>query len=269
MMKKLILMFVLSTAPIYLCAQETQHDGQSTQKATNSVSEAKNHEQKNYSEKLGTMPMKLPNYGSLVIDWGLNFLRDHPSTMHLNTWGSQSTNISLYYNIHLGQSHFTISPGIGIAYDRYQFKNGDYVLVRDEASRYTALKEAKEIFPKSTEINWSAFNILYADAILEARFNVNSKYPKESFFVALGGKLGMPWRVSTTVKYQEDNETKKQTNRDFFNLNRMRGGVYAKLGWGRFGLCCTIMLSKLFEKNKGPESTTMKTSELVFSIDLF
>jgi hypothetical protein len=269
MMKKLILTFVLSTAPIYLCAQETQDNEQSTQKAMSSIPEAKNNEQNNYLETLGTMPLKLPNYGSLVIGCGFNFLNDHPSTMNLNYWRSMFANISLYYNVHLGQSHFTISPGIGIASDGYQFKNGGYVLVRDEESRHTAFKEAREIFPKSTKIHWSAFDILCVDAMLEARFNANIKYPKESFFVALGGKLGMPWRVSTTVKYQEDNETKRQTNREFFNLNKTRYGLYAKLGWGRFGLCYTHMLSNLFQKNTGPKSTTMKTWELGVSIDLF
>jgi Outer membrane protein beta-barrel domain len=268
MMKKLILALLLSTTAIYVRAEDIE---QNTQQAATSIPAAQDHEQKNHLEieRLETIPLKLPNYGSLVVGWGFNFLKDRPSTMDLSHWKSRFVTLSLFYNIRLGQSHFVISPGIGVAFDSYAFKNTSKILVRDEASRNTVFKKASELFPKSSKIVYSALNERYVDIMLEVRFNTNNKYPKEGFLVVLGGKMGMLWNASTTVEYQEDNETKEQTNSEFFNLERTRGGLYAKLGWGRFGICYTHMLSNLFKSNGGPDSTTTQTCNLGLSIDLF
>jgi Outer membrane protein beta-barrel domain len=267
-MKKLILALLLSTTTIYVRAQDIE---QNTQQAATSTPATQNSIQKNHLEieKLATMSLKLPNYGSLLVSWGLDFLIDHPSKMDLNPLSSRFTNLCLLYNIRLGQSHFVISPGIGVAFDGYEFKNTSEILTRDEASRSTVFKKASEFLPKSTKIIQSSFDNRYIDIMLEVRFNTNNKYPKEGFFIALGGKMGLLWRASTTVKYQQDDETKTQTNSEFFNLERMRGGLHAKLGWGRFGLCYTHMISNLFKPNKGPDSTTTNTCNLGISIDLF
>ena len=268
MMKKLILALLLSTTAIYARAQDIE---QNTQQAATDIPAAQNHKQKSDPgiEKLETIPPKLPNYGSLVIGWGFNFLRDHPSKMALNHLSSRFANLELSYNIRLGQSHFMISPGIGVAFDGYKFKNTSEVLTRDEVSRNTVFREPSKLFPKSTKISWSSLDKRYINLMLEVRFYSNNKDPKEGFFIALGCKVGMLWNASTTVKYKEDNEMKKQTNNDFFNLERTHSGVHAKLGWGPFGLCYTHMLSNLFKKGKGPHGTQAKTSSLGLSIDLF
>jgi|JFJP01.1.fsa_nt_gi hypothetical protein len=267
-MKKLVFTLLLSIASIYVWAQETQDNEQSTQKTTTSMPETKHDEQKDHSDRLKTMPVKPPNYGSLVIDWGFNFLRSYPAAMNLNYWGSRFASASFCYNIRLGHTPFVISPGIGISFDDYQFKDENIVLARDETSRNTVLKKSSALFPKSTSRVRSSFDMRYLDLMLEARFNANNKYPKESFFVALGGKLGWLWRASTTVEYEEDDATKRQDNIENFNLNRIRGGFYAKLGWGRFGLCYAHMLSDLFQQDKGPDDST-KTQSLALSVDLF
>lgn len=268
MMKKLILALLLSTTATYVRAQGIE---QNTQQAATPVPSTQKDNQKNLLEikKLETMPPKLPNYGSLVVGWGLDFLRGNPSKMDLNPLSSRFTNLCLLYNIRLGQSHFVISPGIGVAFDGYEFKNTSEILTRDEESRNTVFKKASELFPKSTKIVQSSLNKRYINIILEVRFNANNKYPKEGFFIALGGNLGLLWRASTTVKYQQDDETKEQTNNEFFNLERMRSGVHAKLGWGRFGLCYTHIISNLFKPDKGPNSNTTQTCNLGLSIDLF
>ena len=129
----------------------------------------------------------LSDYGSIVIDWGFNFYKEPPQKMELSFLGSRSTNTYLYYNARLGQSHFTISGGTGLGFDRYQFKGKDkqyYTLVREKSSRNVVLEDVKGLFPDSKEILQSNLDLRYLDFLVEVRFNANRRYPKEGFFMA-------------------------------------------------------------------------------------
>jgi Outer membrane protein beta-barrel domain len=265
-MKKSIFTLLLSISSIYVWAQDNE---QSNQNTVTSISGAKNDEREEHSDQLETMPVQPYNYGSVVIDWGWNVLEGHPAAMKSTLWGSRCAKAGFFYNIRLGHTPFVISPGIGISFHGYQFEDNDTTLARDEENRRTTLEKASKRFPKSNKIDRSAFDMRYIDLMLEARFNANSKCPQESFFVALGGKLGWLWKASATVVYQEDDTVKKQNNIEHFNLNRMRFGGHVKLGWGRFGLCYTYIPSSLFEPNKGPDNKTIKTHSLTLAIDLF
>ena len=257
-MKKLVFTLLLSISSIHIWAQEAQDNEQSTQKTITSMPGTENDEHKDHSIQLAAMPVKPPNYGSLVIDWGFNFLRDCPSEMKSKDWGARFASVGLCYNIRLGHSHFTISPGIGLRFEGYRLKEGTTL-----ESRKTTVFKTDSSNSKNT---LSALDIRYVDLVMEAKFNANSKYPKESFFVALGGKAGWPWKACATVRYKEYDETKEHNNWETFHLNKIHYGIHARLGWGRFGLCYTHMLSRLFN-GEGP-STTQPCS-LGLSIDLF
>ena len=265
-MKKLLITLLLSTAPICVWAQGDQDNEPNISNTTATKSDT----HKSHSSQLEPLPLPFPNYGSLVIDWGLGSLRNSPSGMDTSFWKSRFTNVYFLYNIRLGSSRFTISPGIGIAFDGYQFEDGSGTLVRDDTSdRNITFKRADSRFSEKAELVESSLDVRYLDfLILEARFNANSKYPKESFFVALGLKLGLRWHASTTIKYKEDDMAKVQTNVENFNLQGMRAGFHARFGWGRFGLCYTHMLSNFFKEAKGPGKTTAKPFHLGISIDL-
>ena len=273
-MKKLVLALLLMVTAVHTWAQEAQNNVQDTPKQAATPQEPRKHGQQAHSSKLKSRAAELPNYGSLVIDWGLNFLRDRPQEMDLICWGSRFSNVYYYYNIRLGQSRFAISPGIGIGSEGYRFKEKDekyYTLVRNEVIRDTEFKYAHELFPKSKKILQSSLDLRYVDFMLEVRLSANRKYPKESFFVALGGKVGMLWHASTTVKYKEDDQIKQQVAREFFNLNKMRSAVHARLGWERFSLFYTQTLpfSTLFNKDRGPSKTTTQPYNVGLSVDLF
>src|SRR3569623_828115 len=121
-MKKLIFILLLfTTTLIHAQTQEEQENRQSTPKATPSIEEAENpYVHKDYFDKQETIPTKLPNYGSLVIDWGFNFLSNSPNEMYAKNIGARFTNLGLYYIIRLGNSKFTLSPGMGISFEGYK-----------------------------------------------------------------------------------------------------------------------------------------------------
>ena len=262
-MRKLLFTFLLFTASAYVWAQEGQDDEQNTQEAIPLAQETQEYTHKDHLKKPKVTPVRLPNYGSLVIDSGLNFLRDCPSEINSPDLRARFSKISLYYNIHLGDSHFTISPGIGLSFEGYKLQK-DYILERNPTN--TAFKKEDN----SSDNILSALDIRYVDfCMLEVRFNANSKWPKESFFIALGGKVGMLWKACTTVRYKQHDEIKERNNWETFNLSKLHYGLCAKLGWGRFGLCYTHTLSSLFEEGRGPGRTTTKPWSLGISIDLF
>lgn len=267
-MKKLTVTFLLSLVVVSARAQEVQEDEQSTLGVENTTPAAQNHETQARTNQQKRKPAKLPNYGSLMIDVGSNFFITHPSNMALNYFGSRFFSGSIYYNIPLGNSHFVVSPGIGMSLNRYAFKNVNSILVRDKKSRNTVLEKGSTHFPQSSKITHVALNMRYMDLMLEAKFNANKQEPKRGFFVALGGKVCWLWRASTVVTYKEDNAVKKQKNLENFNLNKTRLGGYARLGWGRFGLCYTCIFSSLFQEDKGPDNA-IQTSSITLSVDLF
>ena len=264
---------MLSAASMASWAQEAQNSPEeqqpSTQPATTPIGGNEATEQASSPTQLGSAPLPFPNYGSLLFDWGFCFLRKGPSD--LSFWGSRFANLYLCHNIRLGNSHFTISPAIGLAFEGFGFKEAEgecNTLIHSSADD-VVYEDAKQLFPRSEKIIDASLDVRYVDLMLETRFNLNKKYPKESFFVALGGKLGMLWKASTTVAYKEDKETKACTHWEGFNLKKWRYGWHVKLGWGRFSLCYTHMLSELFQEKKGPWPGSTKSSSLGVSIDLF
>ena len=263
-MKRLLTTLLLAAAPTAIFAQEdttTQQKPDTTQQKPNTTKE---------NSKL---PLIRPsNYASLIIDWGFNLLMDRPDNLDTNFLGSRGLNVHIYYNIRLGNSNFVISPGTGLGLEGYQFKKQEgkyYTLARNEKSRNTEIKNTEELLPKDVEVLQSRLNINYWDAMLEARFNLNRKYPKESFFIAIGGKLGMLFRAVTNVKYKEDDQNKRRKAVESFNLNRMRYGAYARIGWSRFGIFYTHTFSPLFNADKGPEDIDTYPYSIGLSLDLF
>lgn len=245
-MKKLIFVSLLLTLPSYIWAQEADRQKDTKTEVRRQV----------------TMP---PNYGSLVFEWGLGSLINVPKEMKLSHWGSRTTKGYLYYNVPIKESHFTFSPGIGIEAADYQFRD-KYTLVRSE-SRKTVLKPAQALLPNSPEIKKSSLAVKYTELVTELRLNANHGEPQDGFFVAVGGKIGLRWGASTIIRYREDSEDKSRITAESFNLSRIRYGLLARIGWGRFGAFYSQTLSSLFSA-EGPSEATIRPFSIGISINL-
>jgi len=71
------------------------------------------------------------------------------------------------------------------------------------------------------------------------------------------------------VKYTQDGETKTTKQKENYELNILRYGAYAKLGFGGFSAFYYFGLSDLFNKDKGPLDTTMYPMTFGLSLALF
>jgi len=261
--------------PTGVWAQETNSQPPTHEAIAHSTQQPAESQSSTPSEKGKTVVIPLPNYGSLMLDWGVNFWGKRPDEMALSLLQSRFINLYVYFNIHLGQSPFVFSLGTGPAFASYYFQTKDkayYTLVRNSNTQRTEVVKAASTLSHSDKIFQSSLHVRYWDLLGEIRWNAKRKYPKEGLFVALGGKIGIPWRAATTVKYKEyaiDRYHKTHTYTEHFNLNGLRYGLHARLGWGRLGVLYTYIFSRFFDVDKGPAEAPMHPQEVSLSVDLF
>ncbi len=260
-MKKRLLTFLFAIVVAQVWAEENQDSEQSAPKSAIEL------------QRSNAKAMSLPHYGSLLIDWGFPMLRNCPQEMNSASLGARFLDVYFYYNIPLGRSHCYISLGTGWGADEYRFTKRDdnrYTLVRVEEGKRTEFEDFSTVVPRSDQKSRRAkLNLSYWDFLLEIRFSADCEYPKEGFFVAVGGKLGALLNSSTTLWYKEDNENKCCTFYDSFNLNQIRYGAQARLGYSRLSLLYTYIFSTLFAKDQGPHNSATKPHNIGLSIDIF
>jgi hypothetical protein len=206
------------------------------------------------------------NYASIVVDLGPDLLLNAPETMKLNLLKIKWPNLYLYYNIPIKESHFMVSPGLGFGRNRYTFKD-EYTLARNKTSRHTELEKADSLLGNNPTINSSSLDVKYVDLVTEFRFNANRLEPQDGFFLAVGGNLGIRYDAYTTIEYKEDGQTKTHIIAESFNLNRLRYGLIARIGWGRFGAFYSHTLSNLFN-NQGPTKNNIHPFSFGVSLNL-
>ena len=186
--------------------------------------------------------------GTFVLELGINNALDAPETFDLALWGSRTINIYYTYEFRISQSKFSLVPGIGLSLERFKFKNGGTL-------GYDAEDSLKLLLPAETAITGERKSQLitnYVDVPLELRFTSNPDDPNRAFKAAIGGRIGYMYDAFTKMKYKEDGETKQFKDKQNFNLNRFRYGVYGKLGIGNFSLFGYYNLTPLFQEGEGP-----------------
>ncbi len=109
----------------------------------------------------------------------------------------------------------------------------------------------------------------YVEIPLEFRFDTTPEDIARSFNVAIGGRIGYLFDSKMKVKYKEDAETKIMKDKQNLGLTQIRYGVYSRIGVGAFNIFGFYNLTPLFEKDKGPDKTTMNSYTVGISINGF
>ena len=195
--------------------------------------------------------------GTLLIDFGFNFLNDAPASMDTKFFGSKTFNLYYQYDIPIGKSKFSFHPGIGVGIDKYHFDNSVTIThLQDKNVNYsTSIDTLINIFPNATGFDKSKLAITYLDIPLEFRFYANSYDKSRSFKFGIGGRIGLRLSSHTKIKYTEDGNTIKFKEHQNFDLNSIRYGATARVGIGWFNLFYYYNFSELFKSGKGPENT--------------
>ena len=107
--------------------------------------------------------------GTFVLEFGINNALEAPDKFDLALWGSRTVNIYYTYELRLGQSKFSVVPGIGLSLERFKFKNGATL-------GYDAEDSLKLLLPQETTLGGERKSQLitnYVDVPLELRFTTN------------------------------------------------------------------------------------------------
>lgn len=183
--------------------------------------------------------------GTFLVEFGFNRPLNAADTFDVTFFGSRTLNLYYQYEIKIPvlKGKFTFNPGLGLSMERYQLKslktlaydaNGDLQLQGPLAGTTKSQLIAN-----------------YLDAPLELRFSTNPYDPARSFKVAAGFRPGILLGAQTKVKYKEEGDIKKFKDKQPWNLNNIRYGVYGRIGVGNFNVFGYYNLSTYFKKDKG------------------
>lgn len=204
--------------------------------------------------------------GSFMVDIGLNRGVSSPETFKQGLWGSRTINLYYQYPLRFGRSKFSFNPGMGVSLERYKLKNKFSINPVKDSEGTFALYSTDTVF---TGVKKSMVVANYFEIPIEFRFDSKPEDIATSFNFAIGARGGILFDAFTKIKYKEDGETKVLKNKQNHGLSPFRYGVYTRLGVGGFNLFFMYNLTPLFEKDKGPDKTTMNTFTTGISINGF
>ncbi|MEN8247768.1 MAG: outer membrane beta-barrel protein [Bacteroidota bacterium] len=189
--------------------------------------------------------------GSLVFEYGLNYLTNNDHVMRTNPWQSATYNIYYFYPIKLGESRFAFNPGLGVGTEKFGFEED---ISFQDVNKITELKTIPEL-PRFDTLTFSTVKETqlianYIDMPLEFRIHSRKSDHKRSFYLSLGGKIGVNFDGKTKIRYSELGSHKVYKDNYHFNINSFRYGAVARVGVGPFNAWIHYSGSKLFRGNK-------------------
>jgi hypothetical protein len=203
--------------------------------------------------------------GTFLVELGLNLPFDRPNQFKLGVLGSRTANVYYQYDMRILKSKISFHPGIGVSLERYRFKN-NYVLDYDNNNALSM------ITPKDYghSVRKSQLITNYLEIPVELRYSTNPEDPTRSFKISVGARGGILFNSFTKVKYTEDGDKVKIKNKQPYQLNQFRYGVYAKIGAGNFSLFGYYNLTPVFKTGRGPvlNSTDTPTEMQNFTIGI-
>jgi hypothetical protein len=177
--------------------------------------------------------------------WTYNQSLENPADINFRTI-NQGFQTFATYNLNFGQSDFGFSVGLGF---RAQNMYGNF-FVNTENPAYTRLT----IIPDSLDEKRAKICLPYLELPAEFRFKSKSK-------VSVGIGFKVAYLLPAHYKYVgEDyiniNYSSDKTRvkfRDIPNIQDFSYGPTVRIGYRWFNVASYFSISKLFEKNKGPE----------------
>jgi hypothetical protein len=187
--------------------------------------------------------------GTFTLELGLNRALSAPDNFDIGLWGSRTVNVYYQYEMQILKSKFSFVPGIGLSLERFKFRDGDIISYADDAHNSVELLPISE--HQITTLKKSQLVTNFVEAPLEFRYTSNPDDPARSFKISVGGRVGYLYDSFSKIKFKEDGESKQVKDKQTFNLNRFRYGVYGKVGFGNFSLFGYYNLSPMFKEDEG------------------
>jgi hypothetical protein len=213
----------------------------------------------------------IPN--DLSIEFGLNQLTNRPEDLALNLFGSRTFNV--YYQkpfkLFGDQSGFVLSPGIGIATNKFSFKD-DENLFRSSTlgAESSVLKEVKSVYGTTIDIKSNSLAVNYLEVPIELQYHVNKKDYSKSFRVSLGARVGYLYQAHTKISFDSPTTgAVKIKQSENYGLEKIRYGLNFKAGSPGFYVWTTYYLNPLWQADRGPFKTEANQVSFGLAIGLF
>jgi hypothetical protein len=205
--------------------------------------------------------------GTFVLELGINGAPQAPDRFDLGFWGSRTFNVYYQYDLRIAKSKFSVVPGLGLSLERFKFRNG-YTLMYQTGSTDPKNDTLAMFSPSQAGLPGMKKSQLvtnYVELPLEICFRTNPDDPARSFKASIGGRVGFLYDSFTKVKYKEGSEVKQFKDKQRFELNQFRYGVYTKIGFGNFSIFGYYNINTLFEEGGGPVEMKKKTEFNTFT----
>lgn len=177
---------------------------------------------------------------------------DEISYMSLNTSSSNCFNLNIS-QLSLGiTQHFGIVTGIGFNWNNYRFGRNNSITIAEN-------NNIGELIPDTpVTIKKSKFSTIYLTipAMLELQI---PGFSGHHLNIAAGVIGGIKLRAWTRMVFEDGD--KLRTNGDF-NLNLLRGGATARVGYGNFMIYGTWYMTPWFQELKGPNGYNLEPFEI-------
>ncbi len=208
----------------------------------------RNRQARNFSGHWAGVEIGFNNYNHVTS----MVLPDEISYMTLNTSRSNSFNINIS-QLSLGITrHIGIVTGIGLNWNNFRFERNNSITIGPDG-------DIAELVPDSpVALKKSKFSTLYLNvpALLEVQIPAGYSHHLNLAAGVIGGVKLNAW----TKMVFEDGD-KLRTNGDF-NLNLLRGGATARIGYENFMIYGTYYLTPWFQEFKGPNGYNLEPFEL-------
>lgn len=178
-------------------------------------------------------------------------LPEEISYMSLNTSRSNCFNLN-FSQINIGFSrHIGLVTGIGMNWNTYRFEGINSIAVGPDGI-------LGELIPDNTvPVKKSKFNTLYLNAPLMFEVQIPAGYNRLNLAAGVIG--GVKLNAWTKIVYE--NGEKVRANGEY-NLNLLRGGVTARIGYENFMIYGSYYLTSWFRDLKGPNGYNLEPFEI-------
>ncbi len=189
---------------------------------------------------VGTFAMDL-GFNSLLHDGSFN-LPD--SLSNFETRFFNSADVSLHFlptRLAMAKGHVNIVTSLNLDIQQYAWNKSVYMM--PDTDRVVMVKD-------SVKFEKSKLTSYYLQVPVMLNFQTKPDDEDKNFTFSVGGFGGIFTGAKSKIKYPEGDKLK---TRDDFNLNKMRYGVTARIGYRNMEFYTNYTLSDMFQDNRGPQ----------------
>jgi hypothetical protein len=216
------------------------------------------------------MPGARPDIpGMLGLEFGWVLAPDFPDAMKLNFLGSVMFSPYYKYEFRIANSNFSINPGIAFTSEKYSFKDNVTLVSNPTLDGYVTELINLDTTLADANIKKSKLNAVYFEIPVEITFRTKPDQPKRSVNITVGAKGGVLMDSKTKYTYRQDGQTKKNKQKERYDLNTWRVLLVGKIGYSSINLFYTYNFLPIFRDDKGPLQTQAQQMSFGISLDLF